>query len=389
MPATTSATSRARKRVVIAGFGDTGVLVAINLGSDFHIVGISPKPCLVSGQELGARLTQPAIWKQNYLMPYPRYEKLDGVDIIQGLISSIDTDNATVTVTRQDGREQLQHYDALVISSGVRNGFWRNNTVEDLATINHNIESASAQLLQAQFVAIIGGGATGVSVASTLAERHPDKTVNLFFSQQQVLPGYHPKVRARITQQLQQCGVVLHPNHRAAIPEGFECDRFTSEPVTWSSGQEAFCADATLWAVGRTRPNNDFIPPAMLNAEGFVKTDAMLRVTGYGNVFTVGDIAASDPHRSSARNWGYRLLGHNIRAYLEGEEGRMKPYQAPRYRWGSILGLQNNGLRVFQPGGGSFRFPPWSINTLLFPLGVHKMIYKGVRKLREDQLVYK
>ena len=62
-----------KKRVVIAGFGDTGLLVAINLGKDFDIVGISPKPCLVSGQELGMRLTQPKAWKKDYLMPFSRY----------------------------------------------------------------------------------------------------------------------------------------------------------------------------------------------------------------------------------------------------------------------------------------------------------------------------
>lgn len=57
---------------MIAGFGDTALLVAIHLGTDFDIVGISPKACLVSGQELGMRLTQPEAWKQDYLMPFSR-----------------------------------------------------------------------------------------------------------------------------------------------------------------------------------------------------------------------------------------------------------------------------------------------------------------------------
>ena len=70
----------------------------------------------------------------------------------------------------------------------------------------------------------------------------------------------------------------------------------------------------------------------MLNADGFVKTDDRLRVEGYSNVFAVGDIAASDPNRSSARNWGYRLLGHNIRAHLEDRESDMKRYEPPQYR---------------------------------------------------------
>ncbi len=369
-----------KKRVVIAGFGDTGLLVAINLGNDFDIVGISPKPCLVSGQELGMRLTQPQIWKQDYLMPFQRYEKLDGVKTLQGLITAIDPDQSKVTVRLQDGSEQVEHYDALVISSGVTNGFWRNNLLEDIDSIHQKIDSASQQLLQAQSVAIIGGGATGVSVAANLAARHREKSVHFFFSEQQPLPGYHPRVRASAEQHLRKVGVNLHPNHRAIIPAGFHCDRFTFEPTTWSGGQESLHADITLWAIGNMIPNNNFIPAAMLNDDGFVKADALLRVEGYDNVFTVGDIAASDTNRSSARNWGYRLLGHNIRAYLEGREADMKRYDPPRYRWGSVFGVQDNGLRVFQPDGGSFRFPRWTIHTLLFPLAVRKMIYKGVRK---------
>ena len=86
---------------------------------------------------------------------------------------------------------------------------------------------------------------------------------------------------------------------------------------------------------------------------------------------------------SSARNWGFRLLGHNLRAYLEGREADMKSYQSPGYRWGSVFGVQDNGLRVFQANGSSFRFPKWSIQSLLFPLAVRRMIYQGVRKRHE------
>jgi len=369
-----------KKQVVIAGFGDTGLLVAINLGSDFDILGISPKPCLVSGQELGMRLTQPQLWKQDYLMAFGRYQKLDGVRTLQGLITAIDPAASAVTLVLQDGSERVEHYDALVISSGVTNGFWRNNALEDLDSINQQIDDSARQLLQAQSVSIVGGGATGVSVAANLAARYPDKSVHFFFSEAQPLPGYHPKVRATVEQHLRQVGVALYPGYRAIIPAGFRCDRFTSGPVHWSTGQDSFSADLTLWAVGNMEPNNSFIPADMLNADGFVKTDERLRVAGYENVFTVGDIAASDPHRSSARNWGYRLLGHNIRAYLEGKEADMKRYEPPRYRWGSIFGVQDDGMRVFQPDGNSFRFPSWTIRTLLFPLAVRKMIYKGVRK---------
>jgi NADH dehydrogenase FAD-containing subunit len=235
-----------KKRVVIAGFGDTGMLVAINLGADFDIVGVSPKPCLVSGQELGMRLTQPQRWKQDYLMPFARYEKLDGVRTLQGLITEIDPGKAIVTVTLANGDVHEEPYDALVISSGVTNGFWRNSAFEDLGAINQAIDSASQQLLQAQTIAIIGGGATGVSVAANLAARQPQKSVHFFFSEAQPLPGYHPNVRARVQQHLKDVGVHMHPNHRAIIPPGFKCDRFTTEPVAWSGGQDSFWTQAAL-----------------------------------------------------------------------------------------------------------------------------------------------
>jgi len=369
-----------KKRIVIAGFGDTGLLVAIHLASEYDVVGVTPKPCLVSGQELGVRLTRPEEWKQDYLMPFGRYEKLDGVRTVQGLISRIEPREQRVTVTLADGTEQVERYDVLVISSGVTNGFWRNDGLEELAGIEDGISRAASRIREAKAVAIVGGGATGVSVAANLAEQSSGQSIHLFYSQAKPLPGYHPKVRERLEAHLQRVGVHLHPEHRAVVPDGFQCDRLTSEPLHWSTGQPPFEADLTLWAVGSTRPNSAFVPAEMLDADGFVRVDDTLRVPGHPNVFAVGDVAASDPNRSSARNWGYRLVAHNIRCHLKGEPENMKRYEPPAWRWGSILGVQKSGLRVFQPSGNSFRFPRWSVRRLLFPIAVRRAIYKGVRK---------
>lgn len=54
-----------RKRVVVAGLGDAGVLAAIRLSRHADVVGISTKPALVSGQNSAsgcpARTIGPAI----------------------------------------------------------------------------------------------------------------------------------------------------------------------------------------------------------------------------------------------------------------------------------------------------------------------------------------
>lgn len=55
-----------RKRVVVAGLGDTGVLAAIQLSRHADVVGVSVKPGLVSGQELGVRLSRPDDWARDY-----------------------------------------------------------------------------------------------------------------------------------------------------------------------------------------------------------------------------------------------------------------------------------------------------------------------------------
>lgn len=369
-----------KKKVVIAGFGDTGLLVAIHLADHYDIVGISPKPCLVSGQELGARLAQPERWQKNYLMPFSRYKKLSAVRTVQGLITHIDPQQQLVEVSLADGTQQQETYDALVIAAGVSNGFWRNNAIEDMVSINQSLNETAERIARAKTLTVIGGGAAGVSVCANIAERYPEKPIHFFYSQSQPLPGYHPKVRSQMAARLSRAGVHLNPGHRAIIPDGFDTRRLTNTQVQWSTGQAPFQADVTLWATGAVKPNNKFIPEAMLDEQGFVRTDNYLRVPGFDNIFTVGDIAASDPNRSSARNGGYRLVANNVQAYLQQQEQTMKSYRASPYRWGSIVGVQKEGLRVFSPTGGSMRFPNWVVENLLFPFVVRKKIYQGIKK---------
>ena len=64
----------ARPRVVIAGLGDSGLLTAIHLTRHCDVVGISNKPGLLSGKELGTRLTRPQYWVQDYWISFDRSE---------------------------------------------------------------------------------------------------------------------------------------------------------------------------------------------------------------------------------------------------------------------------------------------------------------------------
>jgi apoptosis-inducing factor 2 len=287
-----------------------------------------------------------------------------------------------VQVERLDGTRTAEGYDVLVIATGVSNGFWRQPRVETLDEIEDGLASTRAQLAGAGTIAVVGGGATGVSAAGNLARRHPGTQVHLFFSGEEPLPEYHARTRRQIVRALGGAGVHLHAGHRARIPDGFDTDRLTTGPVEWTTGQEPFEADVTLWAVGRIRPNSEWLPADMLDEAGFVRVDEHLRVPGHPNVFAVGDLAASDPHRSSARNWGYRVVAGNIRALERGREDRLRRFKAPETRWGSILGVQDDGMVVHQPNGAAFRVPRWAVQPLLFDLYLNTLMYRGVRRSR-------
>src|SRR6202161_533961 len=113
-----------RKRVLVAGLGDVGVLTAIRLSRHADVVGISVKPGLVSGQELGVRLARPRDWARDYWIPFDRFRRLDRVRIIQGALTEVDLAARTVSGHGDDGTPFVEGYDALVISTGVSNGFW-------------------------------------------------------------------------------------------------------------------------------------------------------------------------------------------------------------------------------------------------------------------------
>lgn len=98
---------RTRPRVVIAGLGDSGLLTAFRLRGFADVVGISAKPALVSGQELGVRLTRPAEWARDYLVPFDRYRGLDGVRTVQARLTGLDlTARAVHARTRGRGGDR-------------------------------------------------------------------------------------------------------------------------------------------------------------------------------------------------------------------------------------------------------------------------------------------
>src|ERR1700753_3490342 len=92
-----------RKRVIVAGLGDVGVLTAIRLSRHADVVGVSVKPALVSGQELGVRLSRPDDWARDYWIPFDRFRRLDLVRTVHATLTGVDLVTRTVYGRRDDG----------------------------------------------------------------------------------------------------------------------------------------------------------------------------------------------------------------------------------------------------------------------------------------------
>src|SRR5271154_4579848 len=179
-----------RKRVVVAGLGDVGVLAAIRLAKRFDVAGISVKPGLVSGQDLGVRLARPRDWARDYWIPFDRFRRLDPVRIVQGSLTEVDLAARTVSRRGDNGETFVEGYDALIISTGVTNGFWRRPTVQSVAEVGTDLNAAHDRMAAAKSVIVVGGGAAAVTSAVNLATTWPDKRIDLYFPGHRTAGGF-------------------------------------------------------------------------------------------------------------------------------------------------------------------------------------------------------
>ncbi len=371
------------KRVVVLGLGDTGLLVALGLGKRFEVTALTPRPFFLSAQNAGGRLASPETWERIGKIATRRFRRLDPVRIVQGLAQAVDLDARTVTYRTPAGTAETLRYDALVLATGADNGFWRRTLLEGSDEEDARRAAERARLQAAERIAVVGGGGSGVSLAASLAERFRDKRIRLFHGGERLLPVHHPRVATKARDHLERLGVEVRLGHRAALPDGDAADRMAEGPVTWTTGQPPEDADLVLWALGRARPNSGFLPPELLDADGFVPVRPTLQLPAHDEVFCVGDLAATDPLRSSARNGGTAVVVANVTKLLRGRPAT-RTYRAPKHRWGELVTSPRDGMLLFTPSGRRVRMANWFLRPVILDFVLFRLIYGGVRS-RDDE----
>jgi len=244
-------------------------------------------------------------------------------------------------VVLQDGSELA--YDYLIVAAGSVNHYFGHDewaahapglkTLAEALEIRTRILNAYEEAERAEdpreraawltFI-VIGGGATGVELAGTLAEiaRHtlrgefrridPGKArVVLIEGSDRVLPPYTPELSEKARRQLERLGVTVWLGRRVT---GVDADGVTM-------GGERLEAKTVIWAAGVTSSPLGRTLGVPVDRAGRVPVERDLSVTGHPEILVVGDLAAveSVPAIAPAAKQMGRHAALNIRRSLDGK----------------------------------------------------------------------
>jgi NADH:ubiquinone reductase (H+-translocating) len=253
-------------------------------------------------------------------------------------------------------------YDYLIVATGTTHSYFGNDawapyapglkTLDDAFEIRRRIlvafeyaERESDPVRRAAWLTfvVVGGGATGVELAGTLAEiaRHTlrgefrrfdprNARIVLVEGTDRVLPPYPADLSEKARLQLEKLGVTVWLGRRIS---GIDADGV-------SMGAERLTAKTVLWAAGvASSPLGGFLD-APLDRAGRVPVQPDLSLPGHAEIFVIGDLAAIPgvPGIAPAAKQMGRHAALNIVAALNG-----KPRLPFRYRdYGQLATIGRN-----------------------------------------------
>uniref|UniRef100_UPI000A452D04 NAD(P)/FAD-dependent oxidoreductase n=1 Tax=Blastomonas sp. CCH15-G10 TaxID=1768746 RepID=UPI000A452D04 len=335
--------------VVIVGGGFGGLACALALRRLPVRITLIDRQNYHLFQPLLYQIATAALSPADVAIPIRQLFRADGnVRVLLGEVDRVDAAQRTIGF----GGNALA-YDYLVLATGATHSYFGRDDWAPFAPGLKRVEDAiavRAALLGAfekaescgdpararrllTFV-IIGAGPTGVELAGAIAElaRHgleheyrsidpADARVILVQAADRILPAFPPELSAEAAHSLERLGVEIRLDARVT---GIEAERVLI-------GEEAIESETVLWAAGVAASPAGRWLNAATDPSGRVTVDPCLRVAGQGNVFVIGDAAASlgwqgkpVPGLAPAA----KQAGQHV-ARLIGQELRGKPADAP------------------------------------------------------------
>jgi len=293
-------------RVVVVGMGFAGLATVRGLSQARTRITLVDRNIYSTFQPLLYQVATGGLNPSDVAYPLRGFAHKYGARFMHGDVTGIDA--AAQIVTLADG-DKLP-YDYLVLGTGVAAAYYgvtgadkysyalytRHDAIALRDTIMAGLERLSGGGRgNAASITVVGGGATGVELAGTLAELRnialatafPDidrSLVHIRLVEQApaLLAPYVPSLREYARRQLASRGIEVRLN--AAISE------ITQHEVVLSDG-ERLRSDVTVWAAGITGPEEVKNWGLPQGRGGRIEVGPDLRVHGHDRIFAIGDIA--------------------------------------------------------------------------------------------------
>jgi NADH:ubiquinone reductase (H+-translocating) len=297
-------------RVLIAGGGFAGLTALHTLARSDAQVTLVDRNVYSTFQPLLYQVATAGLTAADVAYPLWSVSRKTRARFRKGELASLDLAARTATLT--DGAEFS--YDYLVIATGVSANFYgvtgaeQNSlslyTRRDAITLRNRLldeleRRASGETDPELDITVVGGGATGVELAGTLAELRnialpaafPDIDrakfrVRLIETAPALLTPYRTREQDYARQQLVNRGVDVFLD--TTIKE------IAPGKVTLADGS-SHRSDLTVWAAGVQAPDTTWNSQLPRARAGRIDVGPDLRVVGLDNVFAIGDVGAGDP----------------------------------------------------------------------------------------------
>jgi len=333
-----SARNGPRKHVVIVGAGFAGIEVARGLGASQADVTLIDRQNYHLFQPLLYQVATAALSPADIAEPVRRLmRRYPNVSVMLGEVTKISAAEKRVTLVD----DTSVPYDMLVIASGATNAYFGHDAwakcAPGLKGIDDAREIRSRLLLSFEradmsddpatkkrlmtFV-VIGGGPSGVELAGSIAElarhtlakdfRHIDPTsatVMLLEAGQSLLSSFPPSLARYTELKLTALGVTVRRN--CAV------ENITADFV--EAGGKKIPTALAIWAAGVKASPLAKTLGAATDKSGRIETNRDLSVSGYENVYALGDVAqvkAPDgkplPGLAQVAKQQGRYLGHAL-----------------------------------------------------------------------------
>ena len=330
----------------------------------------------------------------------PNYaELLDDVKVVRGAITSIDLEKRSVTV---GGRAAPLTCDALVLALGATTNYWGVEGAEQftlpfrtVADANHlrrrmtealdriQPDAAPQDTRAALTFAVVGGGASGVELATKMADLLRDAVkrralrgeprVIIIEMSDRLVPGMGDEIRKYVESELTEQRIEVHTQTRVA--------RVAPNVLTLEhNGRESDIEVAgVVWVAGvRMNPLIENLRVEK-DKRGLIIVEPTLQVRNHPNVFTLGDIASYPdvaPTLAGTAQLALQqahLCARNARASLSGDELKTKHF----VELGEALSLGTEHAAVLSAGkvmaGPLARQARFAMYTARLPTWHHRL----------------